>query len=79
MENKHIFDCRGLYIFEQEDSEMALKLKDLLLAFDRPSPIEEEIYQGVGQILQDVIYLVACNWLEFLNEADVHLNVMVSL
>lgn len=69
---------RGLYVFDQADSDMAFKLKNLLLAFERPDPDGRELHLGLGQVVQDVIYLISCNWLEFLNEADAHLQFMVS-
>ena len=67
----------GLYVFDQTDSDMALKLKELLLALEGPDPIHDEIFAGLGQVIRDVIYLIASNWLEFFNEADAHLEVMV--
>lgn len=69
---------RGLYMFNPDDAAMALKLKDLIVAFDRPDPVREELYEGAGQIIRDLIYLIASNWLEFFNEADLHLKVMVN-
>ena len=65
-------------MFKQDDAAMALKLKDLIVAFDRPDPVREELYEGAGQIIRDLIYLIASNWLEFFNEADLHLKVMVN-
>ena len=65
-------------MFNQDDATMAFKLKDLIVAFDRLYPVREEVYEGAGQIIRDLIYLITCNWLEFFNEADLHLEVMVN-
>ncbi|KAF1355615.1 hypothetical protein EJ07DRAFT_181948 [Lizonia empirigonia] len=67
---------RGLYIFDSPDDSMALQLKELMTANDRPDPDQIELYQGVGQIIENVIYLINSRWSEFFDDADVHLRVL---
>lgn len=69
---------RGLYIFDSSDDSMALQLKELMTASDRPDPDQIELYTGVGQIIENVIYLINSRWSEFFDDADVHLRVLVS-
>lgn len=70
---------RGLYMFDQDDAEMAVHLKELMVENDRPNTQQAEVYQGLGQIIQDVLYLISSKWTQFFDEADDHLRFLVSL
>ncbi|KAF9697138.1 hypothetical protein EKO04_004929 [Ascochyta lentis] len=67
---------RGLYMFDEADDAMALQLRDLMVANDRPDPGQAEVYQGLGQIIENIILLISSKWTEFLDEADLHLQVL---
>lgn len=68
---------RGLYMFDQDDDSIATSMRDRLTALDRERPWPAEVYQGLGQIIQDVIFLVSLIRTEFLDEAMVHLQELV--
>lgn len=73
----HVY-WRGLYMFDQGDDSIATSLRDRMVAQDRENPKAAEVYQGLGQIVQDVIYLISIIRTEFFDEAMLHLQVLVS-
>jgi hypothetical protein len=66
-------------MFDQNDDSIATRLRNQLLAHDREYPKPTEAYQGLGQIIQDVILIVSIIRTEFFDEAMVHLQALVSL
>lgn len=64
-------------MFDQHDDSIATRLRNQLLAYDRECPKPTEVYQGLGQIIQDVILLISIVRTEFFDEAMVHLQVLV--
>lgn len=68
----------GLYLFDEGDEDMAIQLRDLMTANDRPTPDQAEVHKGLGQIIQDVIFLINSVWTDFFVEAELHLQVLVS-
>ncbi|KAF3050215.1 hypothetical protein E8E11_009300 [Didymella keratinophila] len=67
---------RGLYMFDQPDDTIATRLRGQLLAFDREYPQPTEVYQGLGQIIQDVILIISIIRTDFFDEAMVHLQAL---
>ena len=65
-------------MFDQGDDSIATSLRDRMVAQDRENPKAAEVYQGLGQIVQDVIYLISIIRTEFFDEAMLHLQVLVS-
>lgn len=68
---------RGLYMFDEADGSMALQLKDLMTANDRPDPDHCESFKGAGQIVDNIIYLINSGWSKFFDDAELHLQVLV--
>lgn len=64
-------------MFDQDDESIATSMRDRLIALDRERPWPAEVYQGLGQIIQDVIFLVSLIRTEFLDEAILHLQELV--
>ncbi|KAF1932813.1 uncharacterized protein M421DRAFT_1398 [Didymella exigua CBS 183.55] len=61
-------------MFDQNGDSIATSLRDRLIALDRERPWSAEVYQGLGQIVQDVIFLVSVIRTTFLDEAMIHLQ-----
>ncbi|KAJ4993002.1 hypothetical protein SVAN01_01354 [Stagonosporopsis vannaccii] len=74
----HWLDWQGLYMFDEGDDYIATKLRDWLVGVDRDDPLIAEVYQGLGQIIQDVIYIISNIRTKFLDEALKHLQVLSS-
>lgn len=72
-------DWRGLYMFDQPDNSVAIRLRSQMLASDREYPKPTEVHQGLGQIIQDVILIISIFRTEFFDEAMVHLQALVCL
>ena len=64
-------------MFDRDDGSIATSMRDRLIALDRQRSWPAEVYQGLGQIIQDVIFLVSLIRTEFLDEAMIHLQELV--
>lgn len=65
-------------MFDKHDDFVAMKLRNQLLAHDREYPKPTEVYQGLGQIIQDAILVISMVRTEFFDEAMIQLQVLVS-
>jgi hypothetical protein len=64
-------------MFDEGDEAMVIRLRDMMMATDRPSPTHDETFPGLGHIVSDVLYLISSVWTEFFVEAELHLHVLV--
>jgi len=65
-------------MFDEGDDYIATKLRDSLVDLDRKGPKQTEKYEGLSQIIQDVIRIISNIRTEFWDEALEHLQVLVS-
>ncbi|KAJ8117849.1 hypothetical protein OPT61_g1063 [Boeremia exigua] len=66
----------GLYMFDEGDDSIATNLRDWLMYSEREEPKTAEVYQGLGQVIQDVIYIISNIRTMFFDEAMEHLRVL---
>jgi hypothetical protein len=73
------FHFSGLVHVDPLDDAVSEGLKTLMTRDEEIPPGEAERYAGLGQILSETIYIVTFTWGAFLNEAEAHLQILVSL
>jgi hypothetical protein len=69
----------GLLLVDPQDDGIANRIRDLTMKGDRPAVSDTEPYHGLNQVLSDVVYTVIGTWNGFFNEAETHLQILVSL
>jgi hypothetical protein len=69
----------GVAHIDPIDDAVSEGLKILMTRDEEIPPGEAERYAGLGQILSETIYIVTFTWAAFLNEAEAHLQILVSL
>lgn len=65
-------------MFDDDDDPIATKLTDWLVGREREDPKAAEVYQGLGQVIQDVIYIISNIRTQLFDEAMEHLQILVN-
>jgi hypothetical protein len=69
----------GLAQVDPLDNAVSEGLKMLMTRDEEIPPGDAEKFAGLGQILSETIYIVTFTWTIFLDEAEAHLQILVSL
>ncbi|KAI8937143.1 hypothetical protein NX059_006357 [Plenodomus lindquistii] len=76
LKDENNYNFQGLIQIDPLDDAIADGLKTLMTRYEEQPPGEAESHAGLGQILSEVIYIVAYNWTAFFMEAEEHLQVL---